>query len=143
MTASFSSPGVRGIGVTGRRQLDGTLPSFWAYTYVAQAMYDATIVTWESKYHYDRARPSELDYRLPTALPVPNSPSYPSEHAATAQAAAEISNRTYRVQYSGNLSPNNWTDLAGDVSATSATASKTDTTLSDASQRFYRVLLVP
>ena len=28
--------------------------------------------------------------RLPTALPVPNSPSYPSEHAATAQAAASV-----------------------------------------------------
>jgi hypothetical protein len=54
-----------------------------------------------------------------------------------------ISNRTYRLQYSGDVSANNWMDLSGDVSATSATASKTDTTLSDASQRFYRVLLVP
>lgn len=35
-------------------------------------------------------RPSELDRRLPTALPVPNSPSYPSEHAAAAQAAATV-----------------------------------------------------
>jgi membrane-associated phospholipid phosphatase len=59
-------------------------------TYVALAMYDATIATWESKYFYDRRRPSELDHKLPTALPVPNSPSYPSEHAATAQAAATV-----------------------------------------------------
>jgi len=54
-----------------------------------------------------------------------------------------ISNRTYRVQYNGNLSATNWTDLAGDVSAASATASKTDSTLSNASQRFYRVVLLP
>ena len=53
-------------------------------------MYDATIATWESKYFYNRRRPSELDHRLPTALPVPNSPSYPSEHAAAAQAAATV-----------------------------------------------------
>ena len=60
------------------------------YTYVALAMYDATIATWESKYFYNRRRPSELDHKLPTALPVPNSPSYPSEHAASAQAAATL-----------------------------------------------------
>ena len=53
-------------------------------------MHDATIATWESKYAYNRQRPSERDHRLPTALPVPNSPSYPSEHAATAQAAASV-----------------------------------------------------
>ena len=58
--------------------------------YVALAMYDATIATWESKYHYNRARPSELDHKLPTAVPVPDSPSYPSEHAAAAQAAATV-----------------------------------------------------
>jgi membrane-associated phospholipid phosphatase len=53
-------------------------------------MYDATVAVWESKYYYNRARPSELDHNLPTALPTPNSPSYPSEHAATAQAAAAV-----------------------------------------------------
>jgi membrane-associated phospholipid phosphatase len=60
------------------------------YTYVALAMYDATIATWESKYFYNRPRPSELDDDLPTALPVPNIPSYRSEHAAAAQAAASV-----------------------------------------------------
>jgi membrane-associated phospholipid phosphatase len=59
------------------------------YTYVALAMYDATIATWEWKY-YKRPRPSELDPQLPTALPVPNGPSYPSEHAAAAWAAATV-----------------------------------------------------
>jgi membrane-associated phospholipid phosphatase len=60
------------------------------YAYVAMAMHDATIATWESKYYYNRRRPSELDRRLRTELPVPASPSYPSEHAATAQAAAAV-----------------------------------------------------
>jgi membrane-associated phospholipid phosphatase len=60
------------------------------YTYVAQAMYDATIAAWESKYYYHRPRPSEVDHDLPTAVSVPNSPSYPSEHAAAAQAAAAV-----------------------------------------------------
>ncbi|HMJ65705.1 MAG TPA: phosphatase PAP2 family protein, partial [Candidatus Binatia bacterium] len=53
-------------------------------------MHDATIATWESKYHYNRPRPSEREQDFPTALPVPKSPSYPSEHAATAQAAADV-----------------------------------------------------
>jgi uncharacterized delta-60 repeat protein len=54
-----------------------------------------------------------------------------------------IPNRTYRVEYKAILPGNGWTDLAGDVSATGAAASKTDTTLSGAAQRFYRVVLLP
>src|SRR5262249_42721894 len=53
-----------------------------------------------------------------------------------------ISNRTYRVQFNENLSENKWTDLAGDVSAEGATASKTDT-VPGAQLRFYRVILLP
>ena len=53
-------------------------------------MYDATIATWESKYYYRRSRPSELDRKLPTAVDVPDSPSYPSEHGAAAHAAASV-----------------------------------------------------
>jgi membrane-associated phospholipid phosphatase len=60
------------------------------YTYVALAMYDATVSTWESKYYYQRRRPSEFNRLIPTAVDVPNSPSYPSEHASTAWAAATV-----------------------------------------------------
>ncbi len=60
------------------------------YTYVALAMYDATIAAWEAKYHYNRRRPSDADGTVRAAVSVPNSPSYPSEHAATAQAAAAV-----------------------------------------------------
>lgn len=87
------SPAYRWIDLLNARAFAGTPTSAFihrVYTYVALAMYDATIATWESKYHYKRPRPSDFDHRLPTALPVPASPSYPSEHAATAQAAAAV-----------------------------------------------------
>ena len=54
------------------------------------AIYDATIAAWEAKYAYNRPRPAAFDPALPTALPTPASPSYPSEHAAAAGAAAAV-----------------------------------------------------
>jgi len=54
------------------------------------AIYDATIAAWDSKYVYNRKRPSEANSRVAPAIPVPNSPSYPSEHAAVAGAAAAV-----------------------------------------------------
>ncbi len=88
------APAYRWIDLLNARTLAGTPTATngrtGVYTYVALAMHDATIATWESKYAYNRQRPSERDHRLATALPVPNSPSYPSEHAATAQAAASV-----------------------------------------------------
>ena len=86
-------PAYRWIDLITARVLAGTPTTAFphrVYTYVALAMNDAMIATWESKYAYNRRRPSEHDPRLPTALPVPDSPSYPSEHAATAQAAASV-----------------------------------------------------
>lgn len=87
------APAYRWIDLISNRLLAATPTSAYphrVYAYVAMAMYDATIATWESKYHYGRARPSEMDHKLPTAVDVPNSPSYPSEHAAAAQAAATV-----------------------------------------------------
>ena len=57
---------------------------------LSAAMYDATIAAWDSKYAYMRLRPAVLDRRLPTLIPTPDSPSYPSEHAAVAAAAAAV-----------------------------------------------------
>jgi PAP2 superfamily len=54
------------------------------------AIYDATIAAWDSKYLYNRPRPSEVNSHVAPAIPVPNSPSYPSEHAAAAGAAAAV-----------------------------------------------------
>src|SRR5437667_3364547 len=84
------SPAYRWMDLLHSRALAGAAIGHSPYTYVAQAMYDATIAAWESKYYYKRQRPSERDPELPTFLPVPNSPSYPSEHAAAAQAAATV-----------------------------------------------------
>ena len=60
------------------------------YALVTSAMSDATIAAWDSKYAYKRQRPSEVDTTLRTRLPTPRSPSYPSEFAATAFAAAGV-----------------------------------------------------
>ena len=49
--------------------------------------------------------------------------------------------KTYRVQYKDSLSAPVWTDLPGDVTATTNTASKLDTTIGVVNQRLYRVSL--
>jgi membrane-associated phospholipid phosphatase len=54
------------------------------------AIYDATVAAWDSKYVFNRPRPSEVNSFVAPVIPVPNSPSYPSEHAATAAAAAAV-----------------------------------------------------
>lgn len=61
-----------------------------ALAYVSVAMHDAMIAAWESKYFYNRRRPAEADPTLRTRVSTPNSPSYPSEHAAAASAAAAV-----------------------------------------------------
>ena len=67
---------------------------------VMTAIYDATIAAWDSKYAHNRSRPSEIDPRLTTAVEVPRSPSYPSEHAAVAGAASTILAYLYPSQQS-------------------------------------------
>ena len=87
------SPAYRWMDLISSRFLAGqpvTAYPHRVYAYVAMAMYDATVAAWDSKYAYNRPRPSVADPTLTTALPVPNSPSYPSEHAAAAAAAAEV-----------------------------------------------------
>src|SRR5262245_11667994 len=87
------APAYRWIDLISNRLLAGTPTTAFAhrvYTYVSMAMYDATIAAWESKYYYNRPRPSDMDHKLPTAVDVPDRPSYPSEHAAAAQAAASV-----------------------------------------------------
>lgn len=54
------------------------------------AISDATVAAWDSKYAFNRLRPSAFDKTLTTAIPNPNSPSYPSEHAVTAGAASAV-----------------------------------------------------
>jgi membrane-associated phospholipid phosphatase len=54
------------------------------------AIYDATIAAWRSKYQHRRRRPAEVEAKLSTAVPAPENPSYPSEHAAAAGAASAV-----------------------------------------------------
>ena len=54
------------------------------------AVYDAMVAAWDSKYAYNRKRPSEADATLIPVLVNPRSPSYPSEHAVAAGAAAAV-----------------------------------------------------
>jgi membrane-associated phospholipid phosphatase len=87
------SPGYRWIELVNNRLLTGQpLPTnpHRIYTYLTMAIYDATIAAWESKAFYNRPRPTEMDPALLTVLATPRSPSYPSEHAATAGAAATV-----------------------------------------------------
>jgi membrane-associated phospholipid phosphatase len=87
------APAYRWIEMLNQRIFAGTPTTAYpqrVYAYVALAMYDATIAAWEAKYHYNRRRPSEQDRSLRAVLPAPDSPSYPAEHSATAQAAAAV-----------------------------------------------------
>jgi hypothetical protein len=54
------------------------------------AIYDAMSAAWDSKYAYNRPRPSDVDAGLMTVLPTPRSPAYPSEHAVAAGAASAV-----------------------------------------------------
>lgn len=54
------------------------------------AIYDAMVAAWHSKYQHNRRRPAEIEAKLTPAVPDPESPSYPSEHAVAAGAAAEV-----------------------------------------------------
>jgi membrane-associated phospholipid phosphatase len=54
------------------------------------AIYDAMVAAWDAKYNYNRVRPSLADPTLAPLVAVPNSPSYPSEQAVAAGAAAAV-----------------------------------------------------
>jgi membrane-associated phospholipid phosphatase len=62
---------------------------------VSIAIQDATIATWHAKYRYSRPHPSDVDTTIEPAVLVPHSPSYPSEHAAVAAAAADVLSYIY------------------------------------------------
>lgn len=57
---------------------------------VHAAMYDATLAAWDTKYAYERVPPWKRDPLLTTVVEPRDNPSYPSEHAVAAGAAAEV-----------------------------------------------------
>jgi membrane-associated phospholipid phosphatase len=54
------------------------------------AIYDALVATWDAKYTYGRLAPARADSRVSALVSMGDVPSYPSEHAAAAAAAATI-----------------------------------------------------
>jgi membrane-associated phospholipid phosphatase len=54
------------------------------------ATYDATVVAWDTKYAYKRARPFEANASIKLLIQNPNSPSYPCEHSVAAGVAVTI-----------------------------------------------------
>lgn len=54
------------------------------------AMYDALVASWDAKFAYGRPTPAATDARVRALLAAEAVPSYPSEHAAAAAAAAEV-----------------------------------------------------
>jgi membrane-associated phospholipid phosphatase len=86
-------PSYRWMDLVTQRQISGQPVGTYfvrAYTYVSLAIYDATVATYNAKQMYRRARPSETDSTIRPRVQVPQSSSYPSEHAATAAAAATV-----------------------------------------------------
>lgn len=87
------APGYRWMQLTEQLAVSEGLPAplqTRALSLVAAAIYDATVGAWDSKYAYNRQHPSEVDSTVTSVFPPTASPSYPSEHAATAAAAAAV-----------------------------------------------------
>jgi membrane-associated phospholipid phosphatase len=61
-----------------------------AYAYVAAAQYDALVAAWHYKKLYNRAAPYTVDATVNALIPRSDLPSYPSEDATLAAAAAEM-----------------------------------------------------
>lgn len=61
-----------------------------AIALVHVAMYDATVACWDAKYADDRPSPAHASPSVTPLVVVPPIPSYPSEHATVAEAAAAV-----------------------------------------------------
>jgi len=61
-----------------------------AFAMLNVAIHDALIAAWDSKYAHNRRRPGEADPKLASALPAPQSPSYPCEYAVAAGAGSAV-----------------------------------------------------
>ena len=87
------SPGYRWMQLAQQLVVSVGLPAplqTRALALVAVAISDATVAAWDSKYAYNRLHPSQLDPTVAPVVAVPQNPSYPSEHAAAAGAAAAV-----------------------------------------------------
>jgi membrane-associated phospholipid phosphatase len=87
------SPGYRWMQITVQSVVSAGLPTTMqtrALALVAAAISDGMVATWDSKYTHNRKHPSDLDATVAPVVAVPQSPSYPSEHAVAAAAASTV-----------------------------------------------------
>jgi len=61
-----------------------------AYALVSAVQFDAFIASQDGKFQYWYIRPSQLDAAIAPIFPVPNHPSYPSNHSTFSRARAEV-----------------------------------------------------
>ena len=108
------SPGYRWMQLAQQSVVNAGLPTplqTRALALVAAAISDSTIAAWDSKYAYNRHHPSDLDPAVAPVVAVPQSPSYPSEHAVTAGAAAAV------LEYLFPDQATKFADMANEVAA--------------------------
>src|SRR5205085_5449489 len=60
------------------------------YTLIASAFYDAFIASQDGKFIYWYIRPNQLEPAIVPLFPVPNFPSYPSNHSTFSATRSEI-----------------------------------------------------
>ena len=87
------SPGYRWMQVAVQSVIAAGLPTplqTRALALVSAAISDGMVAAWDSKYTYNRKHPSDLDATIAPVVAIPQSPSYPSEHAVAAGAAAAV-----------------------------------------------------
>ncbi len=87
------SPGYRWMKIASQEFVGRNVaPAFYTrgMALLAAAINDATVAAWDSKYAWNRPRPSTRDASLAPLADAPRSPSYPSEYGATAGAAAAV-----------------------------------------------------
>ena len=111
------------------------------------AIYDATIAAWESKYFYNRQRPSTMDKAIQPKVDVPASPSYPSDYAATA-GAAEVKSKGAFIDVRGYeevrvKTTQTTTSSSSTTGTTHPTTSTTSTTHEKSAQISGEFVLAP
>jgi len=67
------------------------------------AMYDAMVAAWDAKFAYRRVAPALADSRVQALVQLSDLPSYPSEHAAAAAAAALVLAYVFPLDDSSNF----------------------------------------
>ena len=88
------------------------------------AMYDALVATWDAKYAYMRSAPAAADSRVRALVSVGGVPSYPSEHAAVAAAAAAV--LSYAFPFEDTLRFHDLERQAGDARIVAGAAYPSD-----------------